>query len=122
MARALPEVTATLSRDGRPEYRVHDKLFLCLRGRRKDAIDSDTGEPMDDVLMIRTPGLDAKAAYLADASLPLFTTPHFDGYPAVLLRIRDLDGVPSETLQELVEQAWAAKAPKRLVAAGQGSP
>lgn len=111
-----------LSRDGRPEYRVHDKLFLCLRGQRKDAIDPDTGERMDDVLMIRTLGPDAKAAYLANDGLPLFTTPHFDGYSAVLLRLRDLDGVSTEALKELVEQAWAAKAPKRLVVGRRAAP
>lgn len=115
-ARSLPEVTAKLSRDGRPEYLVRGKRFLCLRGRRKDAIDPQTGEPMDDVLMIRTPDVDAKHARLAEPTLPLFTTPHFDGYAAVLLRVRDLQEVPLATLEQLVEDAWRAQAPKRLIA------
>jgi hypothetical protein len=117
LARALPEVEVRFSTDDRPEYRVRGKLFACLRGRRKDAVDPATGEPLDDVVMLRTPGLEAKAALLAEADLPLFTTPHFDGWPAVLLRARDLDRIGRERLAALVEAAWATQAPKRLVAA-----
>jgi hypothetical protein len=117
LARALPEVEVRFSTDDRPEYRVRSKLFACLRGRRKDAVDPATGEPLDDVVMLRTAGLEAKAALLAEADLPLFTTPHFDGWPAVLIRAADLDHVSRERLAELVEGAWATQAPKRLVAA-----
>lgn len=115
LARSLPEVEVRFSADDRPEYRVRDKLFLCLRGRRKDAVDPATGELMDDVLMIRTPGLEAKEALLADASLPLFTTEHFFGWPAVLLRVRDLGAVSDEALTDLVVAAWKVQAPKSLV-------
>lgn len=117
VARALPEVEVRFSTDDRPEYRVRGKLFACLRGRRRDALDPATGEPLDDVVMLRTPGLIAKATLLADADLPLFTTSHFDGWPAVLILARDLDRVAPERLEALVEQAWATQAPKRLVAA-----
>lgn len=114
IARSLPEVTVRFSTDNRPEYRVHDKLFCCLRGLRKDAIDSETGLPMDDVVMIRTPGLAAKEDLLADEALPLFTTPHFDGWPAVLLRIRDLPTIDTVRLRALITEAWRVQAPKRL--------
>lgn len=117
LARALPEVEVRFSTDDRPEYRVRDKLFLCLRGRRKDAVDPETGELLDDVLMIRTPGLEAKEALLADDSLPLFTTEHFFGWPAVLLRVRDLQAVGDEALASLVTEAWKVQAPKRVVKA-----
>jgi len=117
LARSLPEVEVRFSTDDRPEYRVRDKLFVCLRGRRKDAIDPATGEPMDDVLMIRTPGLEAKEALLADASLPLFTTEHFFGWPAVLVRVRDLGDLSHEALAALVTDAWKVQAPKRVVKA-----
>jgi hypothetical protein len=117
LARALPEVEVRFSTDDRPEYRVRGKLFACLRGRRQDALDPATGGPLDDVVMLRTPGLIAKATLLADPDLPLFTTSHFDGWPAVLIRARDLDRVAAERLEALVEGAWAAQAPKRLVAA-----
>lgn len=114
VARALPEVTVRYSTDDRPEYRVRGKLFCALRGLRKDAIDPDTGQPMDDVVMIRTPGLDAKERLLADEGLPLFTTPHFDGWPAVLVRIRDLGSVDTERLRGLITAGWRVQAPKSL--------
>ena len=114
IARALPEVTVRYSTDDRPEYRVRGKLFCALRGLRKDAIDPETGLPMDDVVMLRTPGLEAKAELLADERLPLFTTPHFDGWPAVLVRIRDLGSVDSERLRSLVTAGWRVQAPKSL--------
>ncbi len=115
LARSLPGVEARLTSAGRPEYRVRDKSFLLLREPRPDAVDAETGERMDDVLMFRTPGLAVKDDLLADPSLPLFTTPHFRGWPAVLLRVRDLPGVPRDRLRELVFLAWRAQAPKRLV-------
>lgn len=114
-ARSLPEVTVRFSTDDRPEYRVRSKLFCSLRGPRKDAIDPETGQPMDDVVMIRTPGLAAKAALLADESLPLFTTPHFDGWPAVLVRVRDLSALDGQRLRSLITDAWRVQAPKSLV-------
>lgn len=46
--------------------------------------------------------------------LVVFTTPHFDGYPSVLV---DLDRASVELLDELLEEAWLAQAPKRLAAA-----
>lgn len=115
LARSLPGVEARLTSAGRPEYRVRDKSFLLLREPRPDAVDAETGERMDDVLMFRTPGLAVKDDLLADPSLPLFTTPHFRGWPAVLLRVRDLPGVSRDRLRELVFLAWRAQAPKRLV-------
>ncbi len=114
MARSLPEVEAFLSAAGRPEYKVRGKAFLLMRPPRKDAVDPDTGELMDDVLMFRTVGLAGKEAWLAKESLPLFTTPHFNGWPAVLLRARDLDEVQLDVLRQLVVDAWVAQAPKSL--------
>ena len=114
LARALPEVEVRFSRDDRPEYRVRGRLFAGLRARRKDALDADTGEPLDDVVMIRTPDLARKEALLASAAPPFFTTPHFDGWPAVLIRARDLERLERSMLEELVVQAWLSQAPKRL--------
>jgi hypothetical protein len=114
IARSLPEVTVRFSTDDRPEYRVRAKTFCALRGPRKDAIDPETGLPMDDVVMIRTPGLAGKEELLTDGSLPLFTTPHFDGWPAVLVRIRDLGIIDTERLREIVTAGWRVQAPKSL--------
>lgn len=117
LARAMPEADARLSAAGRPEYRVRGKSFLLLRPPRKDAVDPETGELMDDVLVFRTQGQEGKGRWLDDPVLPLFTTPHFDGWPAVLMRVRHLDAADAASLRELVEHAWAAQAPKSLVKA-----
>ena len=47
LAPSLPQTTKELSEDGRPEYRVHGNLYFCQRGRRKDAVDPETGERLD---------------------------------------------------------------------------
>ena len=117
LARAMPEVAAPLSPAGRPEYRVRGKSFLLLRPPRKDAVDPETGALLDDVLVFRTQGQAGKSRWLGDPALPLFTTPHFDGWPAVLMRVRHLDAADAASLHELVEHAWAAQAPKALVKA-----
>lgn len=59
-ALAMPQTTKDVSDDGRPAYFVHSKLFCCHRDRRRDAIDPDTGERLDDVLMFRVADLDVK--------------------------------------------------------------
>ena len=53
----------------------------------------------------------AKEALLADDPDVFFTTPHFDGYPAVLVR---LDRIAVPDLEEVIVEAWLARAPKRL--------
>ena len=116
LALDLPQVTKEVS-DGRPAYRVHGKLFVLHRSRRPDAVDAETGERMDDVLMFRVADLDVKDLILADARGIYFTTPHFDGYPAVLVRIPDLAQLDREELQELVVEAWLTRAQKRLAKA-----
>ena len=113
LALALPETTKEVSDDGRPSYRVGGKLFCCRRNRRKDAVDATSGELLDDVLMFRVPDLDVKELMLADSRGVFFTTPHFDGYAAVLLRIRDLGRLERDELEDLVVEAWLTKAPKR---------
>jgi hypothetical protein len=80
--------------------------------RRADLVALGDTEPDGDVLGARVADLGVKEALLAD-SPACFTTPHFDGYPAVLVR---LDEVPLDELEELVTEAWLARAPARLVA------
>src|SRR5207237_1573770 len=60
LALALPQTTKELSDDGRPAYHVHGKLFCFHCNRRRDAVDPETGERLDDVLMFRFAGLDGK--------------------------------------------------------------
>jgi hypothetical protein len=117
LALSLPHTTKKLTGDGRPEYYVHDKLFCCQRGRRKDAVDAATGERLDDVLMFRVPDLDVKELLLADTRGIFFTTPHFDGYAAVLVRIPQLQRLDRDELGDLVAEAWLTRAQKRVAKA-----
>jgi len=117
LALALPEATKEVSTDGRPSYLVHGKLFCCQRGRRRDAVDPATGERLDDVLMFRVADLDVKELLLADARGVFFTTPHFDGYAAVLVRIPQLALVDRDELRDLVVEAWLTRAQKRVAKA-----
>ena len=116
LALALPQATKELSDDGRPAYKVHGKLFCCQRGRRPDALD-ERGERLDDVLMFRVADLDVKELMLADDRGIFFTTPHFDGYAAVLVRIPNLVRLDRDELRDLVEEAWLTRAQKRVAKA-----
>jgi hypothetical protein len=117
LALALPQTTKEVSDDGRPSYLVHGKLYCFHRGRRRDAVDPATGERLDDVLMFRVADLGVKELLLADDRGVCFTTPHFDGYPAVLMRIPDLARIDREELGDLVAEAWLTRAQKRLAKA-----
>jgi hypothetical protein len=117
LALALPQVTKEVSDDGRPSYLVHGKRFVLQRSRRPDAVDPETGERLDDVLMFRVADLDVKELMLADARGVYFTTPHFKGYPAVLVRIPDLARLDRDELHDLVAEAWLTRAQKRVAKA-----
>jgi len=113
LALALPQATKELSEDGRPAYKVHDKVFCFHRGRRPDALD-ESGDRRDDVLMFRVADLDVKDLLLSDTRGIYFTTPHFDGYAAVLVRIPSLERLDRDELRDLVEEAWLTRAQKRV--------
>ena len=117
LALATPETVKEVSDDGRPAYLVHGKMFCFHRSRRPDAVDPATGERMDDVLMFRVDGAEAKELVLADPRKLFFTTPHFDGYPAVLLRIPDLAQLDTAELRDTVIEAWLTRAQKRVAKA-----
>ncbi len=110
----MPQTTKELSDDGRPAYFVHGKLYCFHRGLRKDAVDPHTGERLDDVLMFRVEDLDVKELLLSDGRGVFFTTPHFDGYAAVLMRIPDLERIDRDELRDLVAEAWLTRAQKRV--------
>jgi hypothetical protein len=67
--------------------------------------------PDGPILGVRVEHLGAKEALLADDPAIFFTTPHFDGYPAVLVR---LERIGREDLEEVIVEAWLARAPVRL--------
>ena len=116
LALALPQATKEVSDDGRPTYLVHGKMFCFHRGRRPDAVD-EKGERLDDVLVFRVPDLDVKELLLADDRGVFFTTPHWKGYAAVLMRIPDLARIDRDELGDLVQDAWLTRAQKRVAKA-----
>ena len=117
VALALPE-TAERDTRGLPAWRVRtgaskDRLFVWERPLRRadlEALGEDA--PEGPILGVRVADLGVKEAMLADDPEVCFTTPHFDGYPAVLVRLGRID--PAD-LRELVIEAWLASAPQRLV-------
>jgi hypothetical protein len=114
LALAMPEATEVESR-GNTQWRVKDKLFVWERPlRRTDLAALGAAAPEGPILGARVEHLVAKDAMLAGDPEVFFTTPHFDGYPAVLVR---LDRIGLEDLDEVVVEAWLARAPKRLVEA-----
>jgi hypothetical protein len=117
LAVVMPLVTKELDGDGRPSYQVHGKVMCFHRSRRPDAIDPETGERLDDVLMFRVADQEEKELLLAGRPDVFFTTPHFNGYPAVLTRIPRLALLDREELRDLVVDAWLTRAPKRIAKA-----
>jgi hypothetical protein len=117
LALAMPQTTKELSDDGRPTYLVHGLFFCFHRSRRRDAIDPDTGERLDDVLVFRVADLGVKELMLADDRRIFFTTPHWDGYAAVLIRIPDLARLDRDELEDAVVEAWLTRAQKRVAKA-----
>ncbi len=113
LALAMPEAEKVLE-DGRPRYLVHGRWFCFHRRPRPDAVDGETGERLDDVLAFMVDGLEVKNMLVADARGVFFTTPHWNGYRAVLMRIRDLGKLDREELRDLVAESWLTRAKKRL--------
>ena len=116
IALALPEVEESAARGGRPAYQVRRRSFVWFREPRPDAVDAETGERLEDVVGFRVPDAGAKDA-LVQSDGPWFTTPHFDGYDAVLLRERDIGELTVAELREVITDAWLSRAPKRLAKA-----
>ena len=118
LALALPETTKVVSEDGRPAYKAHDKMFVCHRGPRPDAIDPDTGERLDDVLIFRVENLEVKEIILADDRGIYFTTQHFNGYPAPTWSLSS----PSSRARGLVQTGAIIRRRRRRVNEPRGSP
>ncbi len=93
-------------------WRVRDKGFVWERPlRAADLRALGEGAPTGPILGARVEHLGAKEALIADRPDVYFTTPHFDGYPAVLVVLAEIE---LKELRELIVEAWLARAPKRL--------
>jgi hypothetical protein len=107
----LPETAEASPRT----WRVRKKLIAWERPLRKadyEALGDDA--PDGGILGAPVPDEGVKFALIADDPGVYFTTPHFDGYPAVLVRLAEIS-VPE--LKELITEAWLAQAPKTLAKA-----
>lgn len=111
---ALPEASEDVSGHGGRQWRVRGKTFVWERPlRRKDLAELGDAAPDGPALAAHVPDEGAKAALIAEEPDTYFTTSHFDGYPIVLCHVDRLDG---QALTELATEAWACRAPRRLVA------
>ena len=112
LALALPETAEAIVWGDRPAYQVRGKSFVIYRDARPDALDAD-GERLTDVVVFSCSSPEEKEGLLVSGP-PWFTTPHFDGYSSILVRLSELRTVTVAELAEVVEDAWLARAPKRL--------
>lgn len=111
IALGLPETEESESR-GLPQWKVRGKGFVWERPLRKgdyEALRDDA--PDGPILGVRTPDVMVKEALVSDDPAVYFTTPHFDGWPAVLVRLEE---ILVDELEELIVEAWITQAPKRL--------
>jgi hypothetical protein len=86
---------------GTPSLKVRGKFMCRLRTN-------------PDALVMRVIDLADREALLKGQPETYFSTPHYNGYPVVLVRLERIDRAE---LAELVEDAWRLQAPKRVVAA-----
>jgi hypothetical protein len=111
IALSLPDTDEILSH-GSAFWRVHGKGFVWERPlRRKDLEALGESAPEGPILGAQVEHELAKQALLQDGPDVFFTTPHFDGYPAVLVQ---LDRIGPDDLEEVIVEAWLCRAPKRL--------
>lgn len=115
VARIVGELPLTAEQSPH-DWRVGKKLLAWerpLRPSDREALTASGVEPPEgDILGVRVSDEGVKFALIADEPAIYFTTPHFDGYPAVLVRLAEIE---ARGLEELITEAWLTQAPKKLV-------
>ena len=112
IALALPQTSEQPSH-GHAQWRVNDKGFVWERPLRRADIEALGDQAPDGpILGAHVEHVGMKDALIAEDPDVYFTTPHFNGYPAVLVR---LESISVAQLDELIVDAWLTRAPKRLV-------
>jgi hypothetical protein len=98
------------------DWRVGKKLMAWerpLRPSDREALArAGTTPPDGDILGVRVSDEGVKFALITEEPAVYFTTPHFDGYPAVLVKLAE---IAVGDLEELITEAWLTQAPRRLV-------
>lgn len=114
LAAAMPQVERSVGPIDNAKYAIRGKHFVIFRTPRPDAVDAQTGERLTDVIVVWVDSETDKLALVDDDSTPFFTTPHFDGYNAVLVRASRIGELDYGELAEVIADAWLTRAPKRL--------
>lgn len=112
-ALAMPHVTVGKGSRNNPVYQVGGRSFVYFRTPRPDAVDPESGERYDNVIIIWVSAEHDKRALVEDPDSPFFTTGHFDGHPSVLVRASRLGEVGRDEIVELVQEAWLSRASRR---------
>ena len=115
IALGLPETTEGERHGGRT-WAVRGKVFAWERSFSKADLRrfGDETPPAGPILAVKVEDLGEKEALLAARPQALFTIPHFDGYAAVLVRLRT---VSAKALRETILDGWLACAPDELARA-----
>ncbi|OBF49532.1 hypothetical protein A5756_23720 [Mycobacterium sp. 852002-53434_SCH5985345] len=115
VARIVRELALT-SEPSPHEWRVGKKLLAWerpLRPSEREALEHEGLEPPDgEILGVRVSDEGVKFGLIADEPGVYFTTPHFDGYPVVLVRLAK---IAVRDLEDLITEAWLTQAPRKLV-------
>ena len=116
---SLPETELGTSWGDLPTWKVprgdKGKGFVLYRMPHQTAVDPETGEMYEDLVVIITPTEIEKHTLVEDPDTPFFTIDHFRNYNAVLVQQSRLGELDVDELREVITDAWATRAPKRLV-------
>jgi hypothetical protein len=99
IAMSLPGAYEHASYDGHPSWRTKPRMFTWIRDNPK-------------ALVVWVESLDEKELMIATEPRLFFTTPHYDGYPMVLVRLEAID---RKRARELIAESWRLRAPKVLL-------
>ena len=99
IAMGLPGAFEHASHGGQPSWRTKPRMFAWIRD-----------DP--EALVVWVESEEDKLALIASEPKKFFTTPHYDGYPMVLVR---LSAVKVTEATELITESWRLRAPKKLV-------